>query len=749
MSADEPAPSPQSSFPSAWILLLQAVALLLLLAIRFAEPVGDGDLFWQMAYGKYVIEQRTLMPDHTIYSWTPADNSFLYCSWLAEVALYLLHCLGGLPLLFAFRYLIVALSVGLMLDMARRIGWHRRAETWCFLVWYTLASYVGSILKPELFSMLFMALSAWLLFAFRLAVRREQPYRAYLVGLVVTMVLWANSHGVFFFGLIALGVYTVGEMLNWWLSPDFSLPKPARKPFLLAMIGCLAGAFFTPYHVRLMAQLVQEVLGVVLSRQSSGDKAAYDSLAAHLSIWKATAFHFHEYLVMGLLVVLAVAAWSWLSGRRGGRIDWSYLALNGFLALLYTVYLRTTFYWPAFFVCSTLYQLEVLQTREFRGRADLESLTDFFFVGSHLLAIRFYYGSLDQLSAFLKFTPEQSVRLLAALGFLFQSLVLVLYIWVRLAPRGEEADEQSGLSALEPRSWLTTLALVATLFLSGRACYESIFFPYSSSWCGFGVTYWNPVDEVEFIQKYHPNLDRIINDYDSGGYLIWKLFPKTKVMIDPRSFPYRKFWADYIRYERGQIGMEFLDRFTQERPEVSLVSLKNDKLWRSFLNDPEHWAPAWCGKAYVVFVKRGFTYPPDAIDFMPDRFETLRNAQKAMQIYRFGIEANAFDLSWKVLEVMQRKFNTTPEEKRLVQNLEAYKECLLALEAKDFKRATQAQETCYRLGMFVNANLLLELYKQELIAMNNAGKKTTDPEMAAVLEKAQRLIDGKDPTATP
>jgi hypothetical protein len=226
------------------------------------------------------------------------------------------------------------------------------------------------------------------------------------------------------------------------------------------------------------------------------------------------------------------------------------------------------------------------------------------------------------------------------------------------------------------------------------------------------------------------------------------LYPKTKVMIDPRSFPYRKFWADYIQYERGQIGLNFLDRFGKT-PEVSIVSLKNDKLWRSFLFDSKNWVPAWCGTAYVIFVKRGFTYPPDAVDFMPERFETLRNAQKAMQIYRFAIEANAFELAWKVLDVMTRKFNTTPEEKRLVQNLEAYKECLLAIQAKDFERATRAQENCYRLGMFVNANLLMELYKQQLVQLKQAGKKTSDPEMRTLLEKAQRLSEGRDLNIAP
>ena len=37
-------------------------------------PPADGDLWWQMVYGKYLIENGTLIPDHSIFSWTPAAN---------------------------------------------------------------------------------------------------------------------------------------------------------------------------------------------------------------------------------------------------------------------------------------------------------------------------------------------------------------------------------------------------------------------------------------------------------------------------------------------------------------------------------------------------------------------------------------------------------------------------------------------------------------------------------------------------
>jgi hypothetical protein len=43
-----------------------------------------------------------------------------------------------------------------------------------------------------------------------------------------------------------------------------------------------------------------------------------------------------------------------------------------------------------------------------------------------------------------------------------------------------------------------------------------------------------PVDAVSYLQA-HPADGPIFNDYDWGGYLIWKLYPSTRVFIDGRA----------------------------------------------------------------------------------------------------------------------------------------------------------------------------------------------------------------------
>ncbi|MBN9417785.1 MAG: hypothetical protein J0I12_20215 [Candidatus Eremiobacteraeota bacterium] len=740
---ETPVPPAKQNTPL-WLTLLQVFLLIVLIAIRYAEPVGDGDLFWQMAYGKYMLANHTLVPDHTIYSWTPADNPYIYCSWVAEIGLYLMHQLGGLPLLFAFRYAVIGLTVGLLFLFARQIGWHRRAEFWLMATWFVSVSYVGTILKPELFSLGFMSAQAYLIFRFRLAVDRDEKFRKYLVALVLLMAVWANTHGVFFFGMVALGLYGAGELANLLISPGLALKPAARLPLLLGLLGCGLSAFCTPYHYHFVFQLVGEGWGLIAGLQSEGDKAAYQSLAAHLPIWRALAFHFQQYLAMGMAIGTALFVWLLFRGPQRGKVDFVFLFLSLGFVPFFWVYLRCTFYGPAYFFYASLYLIYLVKKNPTEGPAwaELNSYLDFAFVAGSIAFLTLFFGYLDTYAVYFKpdpLEPASPIKWLILGGIGVQMLVTGLYTAWRLSLPSRSGLEQ-GSGVLEPRPWLTVLALCAQLFLCFKSSEEAINKPYAASWFGFGITYWNPVDEVEFLKKYHPGIKNIINDYDSGGYLIWKLFPETKVLIDPRSFPYRKFWADYIAYEHGQIGLEFLDRFS-EKPDVALVSLKNTSLWRSYLKDPKkQWVPGWIGTAYVVFVKQGFTYPKDAAEFMPKRFETLRNAQKAFQIYQFAMEANLYETAWAVLEVMQTKFNSTPEEKRTVANLQAYKDTIVNLQLKKLDAAIQAQEKCLEYGQFFNAGLLLEMYKLRLARLKKEGKGEDDPAFRETLERAQNLI---------
>ncbi|CAN0299620.1 unnamed protein product, partial [Phaeothamnion confervicola] len=396
----------------------------------------------------------------------------------------------------------------------------------------------------------FLSIQAWLLFRFRLAVYRRERYLVYLVGLPILSITWLNSHGVHVFGLVASLVFVGGEICNQLLSKGLALPRKAFGHLLLSFGACCLGEFCSPYGWRFPAQLLEHLIALVSGTLPKGQESAYGSIAAHMTIWQTPAFHFHHYLyLMGIVWAILSLTRLIFPPREDAKVDFIYFFLNLSMAYIYTVYLRTTFYWPPFFLFSTLYMIGTQR------------------------------------------------------------------------PLPKEAEEEgTGLTPEDQPAWLTALSIVLLLFFAGRGVYESVYQPYASSWCGFGITYWNPVMESEFVAKYHPDADKVYNDYDGGGYLIWSLYPKVKVMIDPRSFPYRDWYSDYIAFERGQLPISFLDRWLPLKADVAIISLKNTTLWRTFLQSPD-WVGAWVGQGSIVFCRRGHIYPPDALQFHADRYE--------------------------------------------------------------------------------------------------------------------------------
>lgn len=721
-----------------WIVLVAVVL------VRYAEPVGDGDLFWQMAYGKQLLERGTLIPDHTIYSWTDASHNTIYCSWVAEILFYKGYQLGealgigGLTPLFAFRYLVILGCLALGWIYSYAVGAHKRLETYLLLLVLALSSYVGTILKPELFSLLFLNATAFCLFTFKLRARQGKSYGLYLWAIPVMMLVWVNTHGVFLFGGVAIFLFVVGEVLNKLLSPRIALDAPALKKLVICLFVSGAATLVTPYFWRYDWQLIEEWLGMVLGWQSAGDAAAYKSLAAHMTIFQVQAFHFIDYMeFMGFAALITLVSLFIVSESRNpddpalqNRIDFTMVILNLLFAFLYTWYLRTTFYWPPLFFYSIAYGYWLCN--QYRPQpAEMPPLSSS--LGWALLIC----GATFVVS----WDPGDANH-----WWFVPALAALVIDWLVSLGQPGPPDQ----NPLRPRMIATAVTLALIGFFSIRAVYESVYLPYSSSWCGFGITYWNPVVESEWLEKFHPT-DKIFNDYDSGGWLIWKFHPKMKVMIDPRSFPYRKWYKDYIEYENGQHFKETQERFKENGlPEVAICSLKNQHLWRSFMNSGE-WVPAWIGPSSVIFCKRGKTYPPEASQFAPDRFRQVKNSGKLLQIFQFACEIQLFEVGWQALDALSENFNTTPEDKKLIKTLTDYKECILALQKNDLKTAIARQEACRRDGMFYSAQILYNLYDariKQIMAETKGPPALGSPESAEIGNltlKMQRVQQGLMP----
>lgn len=335
-----------------WPVIAAAAAITLALiaaaalVIANAVPISDSDIWFHLAYGRYFIEHRTIVPDHTVFSWTPSDNETIYCAWIPQVAFYLLHEAFGMKALHALRLGVIA-AVGLLaFRMARPSPGSPR-----FMVFMATALTgflmlaAGLRIKPDLFSYMYMAVMTWAWFAVKAGIIRP---RALLVVFPGVMLMWVNSHGAFIFGMVFLGALCVGEMAEKVFGGRQQGSQPEKRPSVLVASALgMAAVVFTPYGLAYPLQLLNSLLGADFARHMQ-------SIAEYQTIFYpgALGLHYVEYLVAGAVFL----AWFAVPAFRRTRVDWAVVIVNLAFAALYMRFLRVTYFWAVvlLFTCAYL-----------------------------------------------------------------------------------------------------------------------------------------------------------------------------------------------------------------------------------------------------------------------------------------------------------------------------------------------------------------------------------------------------------
>ena len=107
-----------------------------------------------------------------------------------------------------------------------------------------------------------------------------------------------------------------------------------------------------------------------------------------------------------------------------------------------------------------------------------------------------------------------------------------------------------------------------------------------------------PIEEADYIGQL-PQVKKLGNTYDEGGYLLYRLWPATQVMIDSRYFPFKPWFEQYMRFENGQDIPKFI---SEHQADIWFVPHNKDSLMQWFsLNKAHAWTPVFFSPAGAVF----------------------------------------------------------------------------------------------------------------------------------------------------
>jgi len=217
----------------AWIKeeKLYALIILLLVWIMAARTPLDTDMWWHLRAGEETVANRAVYRVDD-FSSTRDGAEWINHSWLSQVAMYGLFRTGGFLALSI--WVAVCAVVSSYLVYLRMEG-HPLLRGAVLLLAGVTASVVWSP-RPQLFSLVLLALIAWIVSRYR-----QTSNWLVLMSLLPIFALWGNLHGGYVIGLMYLGADVIGDVLDQLLRIERSDQLIARSTVILAGFSILAG----------------------------------------------------------------------------------------------------------------------------------------------------------------------------------------------------------------------------------------------------------------------------------------------------------------------------------------------------------------------------------------------------------------------------------------------------------------------------------------------------------------------------
>jgi len=414
-----------------WTLIILLPALILLI-----YPVDrlDYDLWWQMTLGKYYLSHHTLIIDHSIFSWTPADPTWVYNTCLGSIVIYLAYSLMGGLGLWIFQWMIflgVFLSFYIFLRLIRR----RLDVTSITIIAATgIASSLScSYYKPELFSVL---LFCWMIFIFFYVKLTRQTFLFYLYPLIFA--LWTNLHGAFILGFGVFACFFTGELLNRIFLPEESFTIKELTNLGAAITLSLAATLLNPYGINYLLSIYNAITSEAYNITSTYIQA-YVSLWPHLKDMDISFFRLGQTAWIMTIMMFLMGCLFLYELIKKRSCDFTLLILN---IVLYWASMRATrasYLFPFAFFFSFFYMLHRLKLKNIPGRATILSLLIFFFFFINISYFTFRYNTDNKWfgAGLDNFVPAKEVSFLKKYrleGPIFNDYVIGGYLIWNLYP---------------------------------------------------------------------------------------------------------------------------------------------------------------------------------------------------------------------------------------------------------------------------------------------------------------------------
>ncbi len=310
---------------------LVTAAFLLMVALAAASELSSFDLWWHLAAGRLIAGGGGI-PHQDPFSHTAAGAEWIDHEWLFQCVVYGLHWVGGSAALVLARALMITLAAWLGYRALRRETGLSAAAAALLMTPFVLAGQGRFLVRPELFTLLFSAL----LLTALLKRRARAPTIRDLWWIPALFVPWANLHAGMIAGIVLLGSFFGGRLIElaWRLARRQGPPADDGRPG----VGLALGLLLSAAAAGLVNPFFYRVYTVPFELTALIETGLYDNME-----WNPPAVqgNWLYYLVLAASAVIAARGLGRPSPREGaGELPWTALVPLLFLAAISLRYVR-------------------------------------------------------------------------------------------------------------------------------------------------------------------------------------------------------------------------------------------------------------------------------------------------------------------------------------------------------------------------------------------------------------------------
>ena len=226
------------TFPATLLVFL--AALWIKAIYPASSGIADTDFYWHIAYGRWILEHG-MIPAGDVFSWSMPGTPYRLTQWLGETlmgAAYNIWSLNGTKTL---SIVLAAATIGFAW---RAAAFHVHSSIALGIALVCNLVQIVTPMRPQLFSFALLALLTYLITAWSVT-----RLRRYLLALPALMALWVNLHGGYIVGLIFIGLFCAGQLIEAWQAR--ALRDRHRELVFMCVIAFVSGlaTLLNPYGI--------------------------------------------------------------------------------------------------------------------------------------------------------------------------------------------------------------------------------------------------------------------------------------------------------------------------------------------------------------------------------------------------------------------------------------------------------------------------------------------------------------------